>query len=97
MIEESEDETLMDRYLGGEQIDEDVLVADLEKAVARASFHPVIPVCASTAVGLRELLDLCVRAFPSPPEHAPPEVFTPEGKPPTRSAATRTDPWWPRS
>ena len=38
IIEESEDESLMDRYLGGEEIDEDVLVDDLEKAVARATF-----------------------------------------------------------
>ncbi len=81
VIEESEDETLMDRYLGGEQIDEKILVEDLEKAIARAGFFPVIPVCATTGVGLGELLDLCVRAFPSPPEHVPPPVFTPAGKP----------------
>jgi elongation factor G len=80
IIEESEDETLMDRYVGGEQIDEKVLLADLEKAIARASFHPVVPACATSGVGVRELLDLCVRAFPSPPEHVPPEVFTPAGK-----------------
>ena len=81
VIEESEDETLMDRYLAGEKIDEDVLVADLEQAIAHAGFFPVIPVCANTGLGLAELLDLCVRAFPSPPEHVPPEVFTPAGKP----------------
>ena len=79
VIEESEDETLMDRYLGGEQIDEDVLIADLERAIARAGFFPVIPVCASTGLGLPELLDLFVRAFPPPAEHEPPEVFTPAG------------------
>ena len=81
VIEESEDETLMDRYLGGETIEEDVLIADLERAIARAHFFPVIPVGATSGTGLAELLDLCVRAFPSPPEHTPPEVFTPEGKP----------------
>jgi elongation factor G len=80
VIEESEDETLMDRYLAGEEVDEDVLVADLEKAVARASFHPVVPVCSVTGVGCEQLLDLMVRAFPSPPEHTAPEVFTPAGK-----------------
>ncbi|PWN03866.1 elongation factor G-like protein EF-G2 [Nocardioides silvaticus] len=80
IIEESEDETLMERYLGGEQIDEKMLVEDLETAIARANFFPVMPVCAQTGTGLPELLDLCVRAFPSPPEHVPPEVFTPEGK-----------------
>ena len=79
VIEESEDETLMDRYLGGEEIAEDVLVADLEQAVAKASFHPVVPVCSLTGVGCRELLDLATRAFPSPSEHLPPDVFTPAG------------------
>ncbi|MBM0125898.1 elongation factor G-like protein EF-G2 [Pimelobacter simplex] len=79
VIEESEDEDLMERYVGGEEIDLAVLVGDLETAVARASFHPVVPVCAATGVGLGELLDLCVDGFPSPLEHASPEVFTPAG------------------
>ncbi|MBO9522169.1 MAG: elongation factor G [Nocardioidaceae bacterium] len=79
VIEESEDEGLMDRYLGGEEIDFKALVDDLETAVARANFHPVIPVCGATGLGLGELLDLCVDAFPSPLEHTPPEVFTPAG------------------
>ena len=34
-----------------------MLVADLEKAVARGHFYPVIPVCAETGVGLDALLD----------------------------------------
>ncbi|MFC5729896.1 MULTISPECIES: elongation factor G [Nocardioides] len=79
VIEESEDETLMDRYVSGEQIDEKTLVADLEKAIAQAGFFPVVPVCATSGDGVAELLDLCVRAFPSPLEHRAPEVFTPAG------------------
>ena len=79
IIEESEDETLMDRYLGGEEIDEKVLVADLERAVAHATFFPVVPVCSVTGVGCTELLNLATRAFPSPSEHPPPSVFTPAG------------------
>ncbi|WP_343909893.1 elongation factor G-like protein EF-G2 [Nocardioides aquiterrae] len=79
VIEESEDETLMDRYVGGEEIAEDVLVADLERAVARATFHPVVPACSVTGVGCTELLDLVVRGFPSPAEHPSPEVFQPNG------------------
>ncbi|RSS60544.1 GTP-binding protein, partial [Streptomyces sp. WAC06614] len=42
IIAESEDETLMDRYLGGEDIDLKTLVDDLERAVARGTFHPVL-------------------------------------------------------
>ena len=40
IIEESEDETLMDRYLGGEEISHETLTEDLEKAVARGSLPP---------------------------------------------------------
>ncbi|MFC7495423.1 MULTISPECIES: elongation factor G-like protein EF-G2 [unclassified Nocardioides] len=79
VIEESEDETLMDRYVGGEEIDEKVLVEDLERAVARATFYPVVPVCSMTGVGCDELLDLAVRGFPSPAEHPSPDVFLPSG------------------
>ena len=79
IIEESEDESLMERYLGGEQIDESVLIEDLERAVARASFFPVIPVCSGTGIGTRELLEIATRGFPSPMEHPLPEVFTPQG------------------
>ena len=80
IIEESEDETLMERYLGGEEIDQTVLIDDLEKAVARGSFFPVIPVCSGTGVGTLELLEVVTSGFPSPLEHPLPEVFTPQGK-----------------
>jgi elongation factor G len=79
IIEESEDETLMDRYLGGEEIGADVLVDDLERAMERASFHPILPVCGATGVGCTELLDLVVSGFPPPSTHPSPEVFTPNG------------------
>jgi elongation factor G len=79
IIEESEDESLMERYLGGEKIDEAVLIDDLEKAVARGSFFPVIPVCSGTGVGTLELLEVATRGFPSPAEHPLPEVFTAQG------------------
>ena len=92
VIEESEDETLMDRYVGGEEIAEDVLIADLERAVARATFFPVVPVCSATGVGCTELLDLAVRAFPSPAEHPSPEVFKPSG---AAAAAIACDPAGP--
>jgi elongation factor G len=79
IIEESEDESLMERYLGGEDIDQTLLNADLEKAVARGSFFPVIPVCSSSGVGTLELLEVATHGFPSPMEHPLPEVFTPQG------------------
>jgi elongation factor G len=79
IIEESEDETLMDRYVGGEEIDKDLLTADLERAMARGSFHPVVPVDAMSGAGTTELLDLIVAGFPPPAEHPLPDAFTPAG------------------
>ena len=97
IIEESEDETLMDRYLGGEEISHATLTEDLEKAVARGSFHPVVPVCSMSGVGCAELLDLAVDGFPSPLEHPSPDVFTPAGKEADPITATRTASSSPRS
>jgi elongation factor G len=81
IIEESEDETLMERYLAGEDIDTALLVRDLELAVARGSLHPVVPVDSTSGAGATELLDLMVSAFPSPLEHPLPTAYTPAGGP----------------
>ena len=82
IIAESEDETLMDRYLGGEDLDVDTLIADLETAVARGSFYPVLASgLAPAGFGSAELLELVVRGFPSPLEHPLPAVTSPDGAP----------------
>ncbi|MFS0898019.1 elongation factor G-like protein EF-G2 [Mycolicibacterium litorale] len=92
IIEESEDESLMERYLGGEDIDQDLLIADLEKAVARGSFFPVIPVCSGSGVGTGELLEVATRGFPSPLKHPLPDVFTPQGAPRPKPSCDPTGP-----
>src|SRR6516225_6445663 len=81
IIQESEDESLMDRYLSGEAIDAKVLIEDLEKAVAQGSFYPVLAVAAPQGIGMPELLEVMTQAFPSPAEHPLPPVTTPDGKP----------------
>jgi len=81
IITESEDETLMDRYLSGEEIDPKVLIDDLEKAVALGSFFPVLATSAPGRIGMLELLEVMTQAFPSPAEHPLPSVTTPDGKP----------------
>ncbi|MCZ2812771.1 elongation factor G-like protein EF-G2 [Modestobacter sp. VKM Ac-2979] len=81
VIAESEDETLMDRYLAGEPIGVADLVADLETAVARGDFHPVLCTAPPTGLGVAELLDLLVSAFPSPLERPCPAVARPDGRP----------------
>ena len=79
IIAESEDESLMDRYLGGEDIDLKVLIDDLETAVARGSFFPVIAAASPSGLGTVELLELMTSGFPSPLEHEVPPVTTPDG------------------
>lgn len=81
IIAESEDETLMDRYLGGEEVAFDTLVADLEIAVARGSFYPVLATSAETGVGIAELLEVLTGAFPSPVERELPAVTDLNGRP----------------
>ncbi|MFJ5556649.1 elongation factor G-like protein EF-G2 [Streptomyces sp. NPDC093250] len=86
IIAESEDETLMDRYLGGEQVDVGTLIEDLERAVARGVFFPVLAAApaaegARQGLGTVELLDLITRGFPTPLEHATVGVTTVDGKP----------------
>ena len=98
VIEESEDETLMDRYLGGEEIDEKVLIADLERAVARATFFPVVPVCSVTGVGCAELLDLATPRLPVPVRASlRPRCSPPPAPRASRSPATPRARSWPRS
>ncbi|MDQ3734865.1 MAG: elongation factor G-like protein EF-G2 [Actinomycetota bacterium] len=79
IIAESEDETLMDRYLEGEDIDVKTLIDDLETAVSRGSFFPVLGVCATSGLGISSLLELLVGGFPSPAEHALPTVTGVDG------------------
>ncbi|GAA0949722.1 elongation factor G-like protein EF-G2 [Virgisporangium aurantiacum] len=81
IIAESEDETLMERYLEGEQIETSVIIDDLEKAVVRGHFYPVVPVCAETRVGLDALLEVLTSGFPSPMEHPLPAVAGVDGSP----------------
>ncbi|HJQ43319.1 MAG TPA: elongation factor G-like protein EF-G2 [Jatrophihabitantaceae bacterium] len=81
IINNSEDESLLERYLAGEDIGLDVLIDDLETAVARGTFYPVIPVCAASSMGLGELLEILSGGFPSPVELDPPAVTTLDGSP----------------
>lgn len=86
IIAESEDETLMDRYLGGESIDVGTLVTDLERAVARGTFHPVLAAAPAAegsrqGLGTVELLELVTGGFPTPLERAAPPVTDPDGRP----------------
>jgi elongation factor G len=86
IIQESEDDTLLDRYLGGEEVELDTVIGDLLTAVSRGSFYPVVPVSTESGVGLGELLHLFGAAFPPPTDRPLPSAMTPAGRalPPLR-------------
>lgn len=82
IITESEDETLMDRFVEGESVEASVLITDLERAVSRGHFHPVLGFAAlPQPVGAELILDLIQRGFPNPTERAMPVATTPDGRP----------------
>ncbi|EAP98319.1 translation elongation factor EF-G [Janibacter sp. HTCC2649] len=79
IIEESEDETLLERYLEGEEVDVATLRADLHTAVATARFFPVLPTNATNGVGLEELLALIEQGLPSPEDVTLPRIWRTNG------------------
>ena len=89
LIQEAEDDSLMDRYLAGEELDTEYLLDDLMKAVATANLYPLVPVASNTGVGVEELLRLIEHGFPTPSLHPNPAITTPAGDP---LPAAATDP-----
>ncbi|GAA4032032.1 elongation factor G-like protein EF-G2 [Arthrobacter methylotrophus] len=89
IISESEDETLMERYLGGEEVPLETLVEDLETAIVRGTFFPVLASSSATGVGTAELLEVLTRAFPAPTERNLPTVTDLSG---TEAAPLTCDP-----
>ena len=79
IIQESEDDTLLDRWLSGEEVGLNILITDLERAVARGAFYPVLPVVPLAGIGVAGLLEVIVRGLPSPCEHPLPPMTTPSG------------------
>src|SRR4029450_12521073 len=66
IIQESEDEELMDRYLEGQQIAPEDLIPDLGKAVAAGRLFPVLAGSAAKGIGTLELLEILTQGFPGP-------------------------------
>jgi elongation factor G len=79
IIEESEDESLLERYLGGEEIDTEAVAADLRAAIATARFFPIVPTHAPNDVGVEALFELFELGFPSPAAARLPLVYTAVG------------------
>jgi elongation factor G len=70
------DETLMDRYLGGEEPDYAALHAPFELAMDQAHLVPILFTNARDNIGVAELLDAIAKHFPSPEEGNPRPFLT---------------------
>jgi elongation factor G len=66
------DETLMERYLGGEEIPAEDIAAALKNAVTRDEIYPVSCGVATKNLGSHALLDLLVEGVPSPAKKGSP-------------------------
>lgn len=80
VITESGGEDLMEKYLGGEDLSFSELSADLAKAVSRADFYPVLPIVATTGLGIQQLLRVLCIGFPKPADHVLPAIYSPTGQ-----------------
>jgi elongation factor G len=65
------DDTLMEKYLGGEEPNYEVLHAPFERAMDEAHVVPILFTDARDGVGIPELLDAIAKHFPSPEEGNP--------------------------
>ena len=65
MIAESDD-SLMEKYLEGEELSSDEINSGLKKAIAKGELIPVLCGSAKQNVGVQPLMDLIVDTFPSP-------------------------------
>jgi len=80
------DDTLLERYLEGEEIDTPTLRSALAAAVAIGAVVPVLPLCATGGVGVRELVDALVA-------YAPPPSVSEDGAAVARVFRTTADPY----
>jgi elongation factor G len=74
------DEGLMEKYLGGEEPNYDLLHAPFEKAMDQGHVVPILFTDAKNGVGIKELLTAIARHFPSPLEGNPMPFLTGEGE-----------------
>jgi elongation factor G len=74
------DEALMERYLGGEKINEDELKAALRKAIVSGGVIPILFTSAKNDVGVDALLDFIAAGCPNPLEGLKRKIVTGEGE-----------------
>ena len=78
---ESDDEQLLQALIDGDAVDTTLLDNDLVQAINRGHFHPAQAFSGANGIGGELILDLIVRAFPSPSDRVMPLITTARGLP----------------
>jgi elongation factor G len=65
------DDTLLEKFLGGEELSIDEVRRGIHEGVLNKSFVPSLPVAAYPMIGIDHVLDAFVWALPSPPDCGP--------------------------
>lgn len=79
VITEADNEELMERYLEGEILAREEVMANVLKAISTGHFFPVMPAHTLGDIGVEDVLRLVEKGFPSPTHARPPMITTPGG------------------
>ena len=79
VITEADNEELMERYLEGETLAREEVMANVLKAVSTGQFFPAMPAHTLSDIGIEDVLRLIERGFPAPTDAHPPLITTPNG------------------
>ncbi|HEX2916274.1 MAG TPA: elongation factor G [Chloroflexia bacterium] len=88
-IVEADDELMM-RYLDGDTIQSEELIATLDKAVANDSIFPVLCGSATQNIGINQLLDVLAMAAPNPLQAPAEESLKPDKDAPLAALVFKT-------
>jgi elongation factor G len=80
------DDDLLAKYLEEGSIGEEEMLAALRKAVFEGTLVPVLAASATRGIGIQPLLELILKEFPSPADHADSEAVDPRTKQPVTRA-----------
>jgi elongation factor G len=82
------DDTLMELYLGGEELTEEQIKAGIRKLTVNSEAYPVLCGSAFKNKGVQPMLDAVIDYLPSPLEVPPVEGLLPDGTPAVRRPST---------
>jgi len=79
------DESIMERFLGGEEVSQEEVIAAVRKGTLELMFTPIFCGAAFKNKGVQQLLDAVVHYLPSPQEIPPIKAVNPKKSAPARS------------